>query len=331
MGIIAKLFRRVKLDLHFYKEAAAFAGFQCKYNASAATSRDMAKLQYAILRINHTLETGLSLPSPRKGFGHDKAIAILSQLESYLNKYGKVDADFVLYPLGTVAGYLEHCKKTKVSYPDVAALFEGVLSEYSEISGRKPELLPVGVETIDADELKKKAAGSFEELLSSRHSVRSFASGEIPEDVLKKALEMARLTPSACNRQSWKTHIFKGESIKKLLVWQDGCHGFEDQPACAILVCADARAFLSFEMHQAYVDGGLYAMNLINALHSLGLGTIPVSCGFDNSKIAVLHKEFGIPANEIPIVIVCAGLLPKEVKFATSRRKSIDSTNTVHE
>ena len=141
MGIIAKTLRKLKLDWHFYKESVSYARFQCKYNASASTSKDIAKLQYAILRINHTLEKGLSLPSPRKGFGHDKAVGILKQLKYYLAKFGNADADFVLYPLGTIAGYLEHCKNTGVDYSDVTAFFEDVVSEYSGISGKKPELL----------------------------------------------------------------------------------------------------------------------------------------------------------------------------------------------
>ena len=40
-----------------------------------------------------------------------------------------------------------------------------------------------------------------------------------------------------------------------------------------------------YEVHQAYVDGGLYAMNLINALHSLGIGTIPLSVAFGYDKL----------------------------------------------
>lgn len=101
---------------------------------------------------------------------------------------------------------------------------------------------------------------------------------------------MAQQTPSACNRQGWKTHIFQGENSHKLIEWQGGCHGFEDQVNTSILVTTDLRAFLFYEVHQAYVDGGLYAMNLINALHSLGIGTIPLSVAFGYDKLDNLSQ-----------------------------------------
>lgn len=64
------------------------------------------------------------------------------------------------------------------------------------------------------------------------------------KEVLEKALSLAQQTPSACNRQGWKTHIFQGENSHKLIEWQGGCHGFEDQVNTSILVTTDLRAFL---------------------------------------------------------------------------------------
>lgn len=70
-------------------------------------------------------------------------------------------------------------------------------------------------------------------------------------------------------------------------------------------------------------------MNLINALHSLGFGTIPLSVGFDCKKNASL-KKFLIPENEVPIVIIGFGELEDEFKVAISERKDICLTNTYH-
>lgn len=111
--------------------------------------------------------------------------------------------------------------------------------------------------------------------------------------------------------------------------WQGGCHGFEKELRYSILVTANLKAFLSYEVHQAYVDGGLYAMNLINALHSLGLGCIPLSCGFEYEKLQGLEK-FSIPENEVPIVILAFGHLQDKFRVAVSTRKDINLTNTFH-
>ena len=81
-------------------------------------------------------------------------------------------------------------------------------------------------------------------------------------------------------------------------------HGFESDIHMGILVTADANAFLSYEVHQPYVDGGLFSMSLIYAIHAVGLGCIPLSCGFYKSKLDQIKKEYDVPNNEIPIVLL---------------------------
>ncbi len=70
-------------------------------------------------------------------------------------------------------------------------------------------------------------------------------------------------------------------------------------------------------------------MNLINALHFVGLGTIPLSCGFKYRKLKQL-RSFGIPDNAVPILIIGVGHYPEHYKVAISERKLIDKTNTFH-
>ena len=70
-------------------------------------------------------------------------------------------------------------------------------------------------------------------------------------------------------------------------------------------------------------------MNLINALHSEGLGTIPLSCGFTFEKLEGL-KEFGVPEYEVPILIIGTGVMEDMVKVPVSDRRPIESTNIYH-
>lgn len=70
-------------------------------------------------------------------------------------------------------------------------------------------------------------------------------------------------------------------------------------------------------------------MNLINALHFLGLGTIPLSCGFEHEKLQKLF-DFNIPENEVPIVLIVFGKMVDKFNVAVSSRKEITKTNTFH-
>ena len=164
----------------------------------------------------------------------------------------------------------------------------------------------------------------------SRHSVRYFSKTIPSKEILDDALTIAQHTPSACNRQGWKVHLFMGEKCTELLKWQGGARGFEEEPTGAFLITANMRAFLHHEPFQAYVDGGMYAMSLLYALHYKGLGTIPLSCGFHWSKLKKLHKCFEIPANEVPVEIVAFGELLDDFKIAVSKRKKINFTVVQH-
>lgn len=187
-----------------------------------------------------------------------------------------------------------------------------------------------GITQISKDEILKKCNNNFESLLTSRHSIRYFSKKTVAKETIEKALKLAQKTPSACNRQSWHTHVFQEEESINLIKWQGGSHGFENEIRTSILVTANLKAFLYYELHQAYIDGGLYAMNLINALHSLGLGTIPLSCGFTHDKLKKL-VDFDIPQNEVPIVIIGVGNLLENFNVAISKRKDIGQTNRFHQ
>ena len=313
------------LEQVFIKEAIRFWRLTSRYNASHHTDEDMEKMQYAILRENHVIEKGMSMRNPRKGFGQEKVKNLLEHLERYETLFGKTNKSFLQYPLSTILSYIDYTEKQGVNIDDIKARFSKLEKNVQPIDLS----IHAGVKKVTKEEIQSKCNADFESLLYSRHSIRYFSSASPGKSQILKALELAQRTPSACNRQGWKTHVFEGEKSIELMKWQGGCRGFEDELKNSILVTANLKAFLYYEVHQAYIDGGLYAMNLINALHSLGLGCIPLSCGFESWKLQKL-KDFGIPENEVPIVIIAFGNLANEFNVAISTRKPIDVTNTFH-
>ncbi len=323
--LLSRLLQLVKIRLSLWKDIFYFHKLTIKYNASIHTDNDIEKMQYTLLRENHTIEKGLSLKNPRKGFGQQKVLKLLKRLNKYFDVYGKTDKEFLIYPLGTIKHYIHYTKSTGVEIPIIEREYK-ILMEKSGFVDVKEQ---GGIIQVSKDEILKKCNSSFESLLNSRHSIRYFSKETVTKDIIEKALNLAQRTPSACNRQGWHTHVFQGEESVRLIKWQGGSHGFEDEIRTSILVTANLKAFLYYEIHQAYIDGGLYAMNLINALHSLGLGTIPLSCGFTHDKLKGL-ADFDIPKNEVPIVIIGVGNLLENFNVAISKRKNINLTNTYH-
>lgn len=267
---------------------------QLKFNASMGTWSDPVKMQFCISRQAHTLEKGKSLRQSREGFGKGKAALLEQEISRYRRLYG--------------------------ASPEVeaaASILEAWRSDQDSL------IVPLKAQTI-----KNAAKGDFDTLTSSRHSIRMFSSTGIKRSEVEEALEIASRTPSACNRQAWHSHIYSGQEAQDILKWQEGAKGFEKEIPMIIVVTCDLRGFLSYEVHQAWIDGGLYAMNLLNALHYKGFGTIPLSCGFHYRKLKELHRH-GITDSQIPIMIIGFGNM-EDCCAAVSGRKDIGQTNTWH-
>lgn len=315
-----------ELERQYLHEMCFFWNLTHQYNASNHTDEDKQKMQFTILRKNHVIEKGMSMQNPRKGFGQEKAAKLIERLSRYYELYGQEDSEFLAYPLSTLQSYIQYSEANGTDLSELKKAFEALRKK---VPGLKTDAAIGGVRETTRGDLLKTCDNGFESLLLSRHSLRYFSQEPVGRDVISKALQMAQRTPSACNRQGWHTHVFNGEESVRLMYWQEGCRGCEDGFRQSVLVTANLKAFLSHEVFQAYIDGGLYAMNLINAFHSLGIGTIPLSCGFSFEKIKYLD-QFGIPEYELPILIIAFGNVEDRYHYAMSTRKDVSQTTTFH-
>jgi nitroreductase len=172
---------------------------------------------------------------------------------------------------------------------------------------------------------------SFDVFSQSRCSIRDFdPQSLINLDEIIAAIDIARKAPSACNRQSAFAHIYEGAKAHELFDFQGGANGFGHDMQYAILITADMRRYFINERHQMFVDGGLFAMDLLFALHYKGLATIPLTTAYKTNQTRKLKKTFGIPSNEVPVMIIGVGAYKETYKVAVSHRKPLEAYYQVH-
>ena len=75
----------------------------------------------------------------------------------------------------------------------------------------------------------------FKEVMSSRHSVRSFKDEKVPVEVLRDIVRTAGRAPSWENSQPWNVYIATGETLKQIKeIWvgkyADKVKGAPDMP-----------------------------------------------------------------------------------------------------
>lgn len=293
-------------DIRIFYRYSFYAGFSSRENYEAWLTK-----QY------HIVEKGLAMPAPRKNFGADKIRALVTGSEEYLAKYGQTD---LLQSISSaMRAYLAANDGLSIANPELHALIMRFVSSVNDNGkgGTKlvtPILFP-----------------AFEGFARSRSSVRTFNDNEVDNDLVAKAVDTAKYAPSVCNRQGWKVHLYPGkEDVSRLLSLQDGNAGFGQTVNKLLIVTADSRCFTNLESNQLFVDGGLFSMNLLLALHSLGIGTCCLNLCVPYTREKQIKHVGGIEEFERPVMMIGIGHYDTKTRVAISSRKESDQILRVH-
>ena len=284
-------------------------------------------LKALITKDYHRIEKALALREPRTAFGQDTIKALVLGIEKYQHCYGGDET--VQIALNTLISYynfnLERGHDDKHLFQTIMSLKSKTTTEDGVASHRG------GVLKLRKEQTISEAKMDLRAFFASRHSIRNFSNEEVEMGLIEQAVEMAQKTPSVCNRQSSRVYIFcSDEDKKRVLNYQNGNRGFGDQINKVLLVTSDLQNFLSVgERNQCWIDGGMYAMSIIYALHSLGLGTCCLNWSVDYQMDQKLKKAAGIRDSEAVIMMIAVGHLPDEFMVAQSPRKKVHEVLTI--
>lgn len=315
---------RTVLFLRLIYEKTQEIVIEAQYLANSNKYRDERKLKSDLQIRVHAIEKGMSIGKLKEGFGNKKACGIVDDLRLFLSIGG--DRQFVVEACSVLNQYIIFKEEVGQEVDDVKFKLTNFMKTY--------KILPLckgGVYRLKYDEIMAMAHGPLPEVLSSRYAVRDFGSKPIDMGLLCKALQVAEKSPSACNRQSWRIHVYLGEKALKLFDLQDGAKSFEKEMQAAILICGDLTSYSLDETNLPYVDGGLYGMNLMLALHYYGLASIPLTMGRRMSNLRKIKGAMGIPHNEVPVLLIGVGSYKDEFRAAASFRYSYTQYTTFEE
>lgn len=185
--------------------------------------------------------------------------------------------------------------------------------------------------------------------IGQRRSINFFQPDKaIPEDKLKKLLEMANFSPSSFNLQPWKVIVVKDPERKKILRRCAFDQPKAEEASVVLIMVADPYAleenmdrmleswielgYMKPEMRDTYKgmannlygepdslrrkifavkNTSLFAMSLMIAAKGLGLDTHPMD-GFDE---ACIKKEFNIPDDKIIPMLIAVGYLKEGINL----------------
>ncbi len=173
--------------------------------------------------------------------------------------------------------------------------------------------------------LKSGKLAKPEEFFLSRYSVRDFDPQSIANEDIEQAISLALNTPSVCNRQSTFIYCLNTrEEINKALLLQNGNRGFGHEIPCLLILCADVSAFdTAGERYQQWIDGGMFSMSVIWALHSLGLSSCCLNWSKGPMDDLKLRRMVDIKHEHTVLMMLAVGLPRENVKVCYSARKDV--------
>lgn len=173
---------------------------------------------------------------------------------------------------------------------------------------------------------------NFKLFSTSRASVRNFTGEKIDIDLLNKVINLANCAPSVCNRQPVNVHLVEDKLlIDKILEIQGGLKGYSANLSQLIVLTSDRNFFYSVgERYQLYIDGGIYLMNLLYALHFYGIGACPAHWGMPYQADIKMTNLLNLKNSEQIISLVAVGVPTNEFNTTLSLRKTYEENLFIH-
>jgi len=269
---------------------------------------------FKLAKAYHSIEKGLSSPEFDKSRGGTSI-----ELVKYLLKRGlKKDSVITMSDIGAYKAIEEYEKASGKEILDIE--LRRHLSEISKLSPVRSGALSVRMPA------EANGLGRMSNLYAfQRRSVRNYSPKKIPMQLVNEVINHALSAPSACNRSPW--YVYKSvsrEIIDEALVHQNGNKGFGHLAQGLFIVTVDLRAYDNLaERKQAWVDGGIFVMNLLTALHMEGF----VSCSLNWCKYpwgeGGIRRRFKIERSRVIVSMIAFGFPLDEYKVCVSQRPKV--------
>jgi nitroreductase len=153
------------------------------------------------------------------------------------------------------------------------------------------------------------------EAIIKRKSVRAFKDKDVPEEMISRLLETARLAPSASNRQEWRFIVVRDLSTREQLSIAARGQSFVGEAPVVLACCAETDGHVMACGQLCYpIDVAIAIDHITLCATDDGLGTCWVGA-FDESQV---KEILGIP----PQIHVVGLLLIGHPKDPSSVKKN---------
>ncbi len=273
----------------------------------------------------HRLEKGLIMKETRNLFALDYILHTVKNYKTIKEDMESgamiADNDLLRWTEQVLGNYFS----VVASHPTIEAartLFESTNVNACEYSDRNElQRIPYFRGDVKPSEVTYDALFG---LAVRRRSVRWYQKQAVERSLIEKAVAIATLSPSACNRQPFEFRIYDQETIKNEVgEIPMGIRPFYKQIPVFVVLVGKLSAYLSErDRHVIYIDGGLAAMSFMLALETLGLSSVPINWPDIEEFECEMEKAIELDHDERPILLIGVGYADQQGKIPFSQKKS---------
>lgn len=284
-----------------------------KHSSTREINPDPSALASFLTSAYHSLEKGLTMETPRAGFGQTKIPAILAAIEEL--EHNGYENYSTRGARGCIRAYVHFHDDRNLPLPPH---LESRLRTF--VANTTDQQLPGGSIELTRQEIEDATDFDYAKFVETRRSVRHFTGEPVSPEVIHTAVTLALKSPRVCNRESRRVYAAYEPALRDhVLSYHHGNKGFGHRLGAVLVVTVDLREFdMIGERNQGWIDGGLFAMSLIYALHASRLGTCPLNWSEDCDHDQIFRNEFNIPDNEVIITLIGVGHTPDSIEVAAS-------------
>ncbi|WP_242134064.1 nitroreductase family protein [Aestuariivivens marinum] len=292
----------------------------CLYfkHSNVFSSDSFEKIEARIILNYHGIEKGFVHDKIRPRFAIKRVKNLISDLQAIDERYQHNSQTTIAQKV--LIDYYEYHKKNNIAIGDyfseeIYNIFKSrcVLKEKAFVEKNEAEYF---------SDVNK----TFDLFSNSRKSIRSFTNERISEDVIKEVVDLASNAPSVCNRQPARVYFINNKVlVNKVLDLQGGLTGFQNEINQIFVVTVDRNYFYTIgERNQFYIDGGIYLMNLMYALHFKKIGCCPANWGKTVDVDKEAQKILNLKKSEKIICVLAVGYVSGNIKYTLSKRRPLN-------
>ncbi|MDP2485781.1 nitroreductase family protein [Pseudoalteromonas marina] len=287
------------------------------------------KLISRIILDTHVIEKGLTMPETKLGFGKARLKILMDNIKFFVLNFNTVNPQ-LLHGFSVIEEYFKFHENVGFE------LEPKIVSEYLNLQDLKKaksfdhfQRNQVEIKKLDYFSSIKAPFALFSE---SRSSIRNYSEEYVSNDALNSVLDLARNTPSACNRQAVRLHLYRDtDDIADILKVQGGNRGFGHLANFLIAITFKSSVYFEEnERNSGFVDGGMYGMNILYALHAESIAACILNAAHTPEKDLKMRRVAKVPNDETFVAFIAGGIPPESFKIARSYRYPLDFILTKH-